>query len=72
MSKKTCRVFLNGPDGDAVLELPTSSVAMSLFNDVDIPDDGTAKTIRFPDCWANGDGVEIVVRRIPAATKENA
>jgi hypothetical protein len=68
VTKTTTRILLPRPppdDGFSVLELPTRAVALSLFNDTAIPADGSPKTIAFDECWANGDGVEIVVRRIP-------
>src|ERR1700677_1661898 len=56
--------------GYAVLELPRRSVAMSLFNDTTIPYDGSPKTLRIDEAWANGDDVELIVRRIPALACE--
>ncbi len=67
MGEPVTRIFLPGEGGRlSVLEIPTKHVAVSLFNEAVISKDGAPKTFRFEGCWANGDAVEIVVRRVPA------
>ena len=64
--RDTVRFFLPGPTG--VVELPLRLVAMSVYNDLPLcvsVDSRDGKTFLIPDCFADGSGVEVTVRRVP-------
>ncbi len=64
MNEPNVRILIPTQYGDrfAVIELPRRLVAMSLLNEAI---DGE-KTFTIEKAWANDDGAEITVRRIPA------
>jgi hypothetical protein len=74
--KETVRVFLSpfnaiGRGEFMILELPLRDVVRSLFNDTPIPPDGTPKKFVIEKAWANGDGTEIILRRVPPDPKSS-
>jgi hypothetical protein len=56
------RIFLS--DGSIIM-VPRTLVAMSLVNDWPYNTSEVTKVIRVPNAFANGDDVEITVKRIP-------